>query len=134
MTYYNLFSRADRPELVCAVPEHRPVPNFIGDPPWTFVGRVKDRAIGSLRFDHEAAEVSVHYNGFYLFQLINASDLQLCVDKDKAKGALDEVTAHSKQRYREPPTVSWRLLAEIDQSSCRTPTRARVSQGMEISV
>jgi hypothetical protein len=134
MTNYNLFNRADRAELICAVPEHRPVPDFIRGQPWNFVGRVKDSAIGSLRSDHDAAATSVRYNGFYLFQLINASDLQLCVDQAGVKGAVNEVTARSKERYQEPPMVSWRLLAEFDQSGDRQLPQARVSENVESSV
>ena len=73
MCNYNLFRHADRAELLCAVPEVRPVPAFITGPPWSFAGRVRDCANGSSGFDHRAAEESVHFNGFYLFQLLNAS-------------------------------------------------------------
>lgn len=79
MCNYNLFGHANRAELLCAVPEARPVPAFITGPLWSFVGRVRDCANGSLGFDHRAAEGSVHYNGFYLFQLLNASDLKLWI-------------------------------------------------------
>jgi hypothetical protein len=127
MRNYNLFSRADRAELICAVPENWPVPAFIRGPPWSFVGRVTDCAIGPLRFNHEAAAASVQYNGFYLFQLINASDLQLCLDEDRAKRAVAEPTDRSKELYQAAPTVSWRLLAEFDRSISREPARARGS-------
>ena len=83
MCHYNLFRHADRTELICAVPEVRPVPAFITGPPWSFVGRVGDHAHGSSGFDHQSAEVSVNYNGFYLFQLINASDLEAWVDRGR---------------------------------------------------
>ena len=74
MRTYNLFRRADRDELICAVPEDRPVPSFIIGPPWEFVERGDESVIGSLNFNREAAEASVQWNGFYLFQLIHASD------------------------------------------------------------
>jgi hypothetical protein len=90
--------------------------------------------MGSLRLDHDAAAASVRYNGFYLFQLINASDLQLCVDQAGVKGAVNEVTARSKERYQETPMVSWRLLAEIDQSGDRQLSQARVSENVGTSV
>jgi hypothetical protein len=83
MCNYNLFRHADRTELICAVPEVRPVPAFITGPPWSFVGRVGDHADGSSGFDYQSAEVSVNYNGFYLFQLINASDLKAWIDQDR---------------------------------------------------
>jgi hypothetical protein len=85
MCHYNLFRHADRTELICAVPEVQPVPAFITGPPWSFVGRVGDHADRSSGFDHQSAEVSVNYNGFYLFQLINASDLKAWVDRDRRK-------------------------------------------------
>ena len=134
MTNYNLFSRADRAELICAVPENRPVPAFIRGPPWDFVGRLKDRAIGALKFNHEAAAASVQYNGFYLFQLINASDLQLCAEQDRAKGAVEEATARKKKRNQATLTVSRHLLTRFDQSSGRQAARARVSEDMDSRV
>jgi hypothetical protein len=81
MRIYNLFRRADRVELVCAIPEDRPVPDFVQGPAWQFSGRVEGATIGSSSFNREAAEASVRYNGFYFFQLINASDLQFRVDQ-----------------------------------------------------
>ena len=83
MCNYNLFRHSDRTELICAVPEVRPVPAFIMGPPWSFVGRARDYAGSSSGFDHQSAEVGVHYNGFYLFQLINASDLRSWIDQDR---------------------------------------------------
>jgi hypothetical protein len=83
MCNYNLFRHADRTELICAVPEVQPVPAFIAGPPWSFVGRVGDHADVSSGFDHQSAEVSVNYNGFYLFQLINTSDLDAWVDRGR---------------------------------------------------
>jgi hypothetical protein len=74
MCNYNLFSHPDRLELICAVPEIMPVPSFIAGPPWSFVGCVNDCASLSSGFNHRAAEESVRYNGFYLFQLSNSSD------------------------------------------------------------
>ncbi|WP_201861367.1 hypothetical protein [Microvirga soli] len=85
MCNYNLFRHADRAELICAVPEVRPVPAFITGPPWSFVGRVRDCAAGSPGFNHQAAEESVHFNGFYLFQLINTSDLRSWIDQDRRR-------------------------------------------------
>jgi len=82
MCAYNLFRQADRAELICAVPEVRPVPAFITGPEWNFAGRVRNCANGSSGFNRRAAEESVLYNGFYLFQLINASDLRAWIDHD----------------------------------------------------
>jgi hypothetical protein len=103
MRTYNLFCRADRDELICAVPEDRPVPSFITGPPWDFVGRVNGSVIGSLSFNHEAAEASVQWNGFYLFQLINVSDLHLKARPVSANVAADDAPASDKDPRREAP-------------------------------
>ena len=69
----SLSSRTDKPGVVCAVPEDRPVPDFIRGLPWRFAGRLHDRDIASLDFNREAAEKCVRYNGFYLFQMIRGA-------------------------------------------------------------
>src|SRR5688572_3221774 len=33
---YNLFRNRQRPEILCAVPEDHPVPNFLGPEEWVF--------------------------------------------------------------------------------------------------
>ncbi len=107
MRTYNLFRRADRDELICAVPEDRPVPSFITGPPWDFVGRVNESVIGSLSFNHEAAEASVQWNGFYLFQLVNGPDLRVKIRRGSAKEAADEASAggkHPRQKAPAPPS------------------------------
>lgn len=71
MTLYNLFRNAARPELVCAIPEDRPVPAFVRGPPWEYGGRIDTLEARPLRFNREAAEASIRYNGFYLFQAID---------------------------------------------------------------
>ena len=68
MTAYNLFRNASRPELLCAVSEHHPVPAFIRGPPWEYGGRIEAQEVCGIRFSAEAAEASIRYNGFYLFQ------------------------------------------------------------------
>ncbi len=103
MRDYNLFCRADRDELVCAVPEDRPVPSFITGPKWDFVGRVKENVIGSLSFNHEAAEASVHWNGFYLFQLINASDLHLKARQGSVTEITSDALTKGKDRRQKAP-------------------------------
>jgi hypothetical protein len=69
MRTYNLFRRKVSPDLACAVPEDHPVPSFI-NAGWEFVGRVGAMSRTACRFNHDAAEASVQFNGFYLFQLI----------------------------------------------------------------
>jgi hypothetical protein len=62
---YNLFRSRLEPDLVCAVPEDRPVPTFIKAPNWTYAGRTDAVAQGA--FDPEMARTAVRSNGFYLF-------------------------------------------------------------------
>jgi hypothetical protein len=77
MQTYNLFRRKNQEELACAVPVDRPLPTFLTDALWEFGGTTEGKPFCSWVFNREAAEASVRYNGFYLFQLIRASDVQL---------------------------------------------------------
>jgi hypothetical protein len=126
MRIYNLFRRADRVELVCAVPEDRPVPDFVQGPAWQFGGRVEGAAIGSSRFNREAAEASVRYNGFYFFQLINASDLQFRADQGGAERALHKAPIHGKDFRREIRMDPDRRRAAAERISERRAVWARV--------
>jgi hypothetical protein len=85
MCAYNLFRHTDRAELICAVPEVQPVPAFITGQAWSFAGCVQGCANGWSGFNRRAAEESVHYNGFYLFQLINGLDLNAWIDQDRRR-------------------------------------------------
>ncbi|GGE52479.1 hypothetical protein GCM10007276_31880 [Agaricicola taiwanensis] len=76
MRKVNLFCRADLPELVCAVPEDQPLPAFITTPAWGFVGRIAESKVHALSAHRPTTEPSTKLNGFYLFQLINLSDLR----------------------------------------------------------
>ena len=66
MRSYNLFRRKGQEGLVCAVPESRAVPPFIGGD-WTFGGRIESDS-APPGFDGRAAATAVRFNGFYLFQ------------------------------------------------------------------
>jgi hypothetical protein len=63
MLAYNLFRTRDS-DVVCAVPEDRPVPPFVHDGTWQFHGRVADESVAPLP---RAAQVAVRFNGFYIF-------------------------------------------------------------------
>ena len=102
MRTYNLFCRADRNELICAVPEDRPVPSFITGPPWDFVARVQESVIETMGYDHDAAEVSVQWNGFYLFQLTKALGLQLKDCQDIAAEAIDDAPLGARSHRKVP--------------------------------
>jgi hypothetical protein len=67
---YNLFRNRQRPELLCAVPEHRPVPNFLIREDWTFERPLRVAEPAPAGFEDRAATVGVRFNGFYLFQVI----------------------------------------------------------------
>jgi hypothetical protein len=105
MSTYNLFRGRERPELLCAAPEDAPVPAFITGPPWEFVGTVDDSSVSSMTFNHEAADVSVRFNGFYLFQLINASDLRLFVRGESEKDGAGETQARHGHSRRAIPSA-----------------------------
>jgi hypothetical protein len=62
MLTYNVF-RARGRDVLCAVPEDRPVPRFVSGDPWEFAGRIEEDAINLPR----AAKVAVAFNGFYIF-------------------------------------------------------------------
>jgi hypothetical protein len=65
---YNLFRNTQRPMLICAVPEHCPVPNFIDAQAWSFEHVLRSQDVPPPGFDDSAARAGVRYNGFYLFQ------------------------------------------------------------------
>ncbi|MFN3686741.1 hypothetical protein [Salinarimonas sp.] len=62
---YNLFSREDMPDLVCAVPEDRAVPAFLGDA-WLYRGRIAEPSRALPGFDMRAAAAGVRLVGYYL--------------------------------------------------------------------
>jgi hypothetical protein len=63
---YNLFQYSAC-DLLCAVPESRPVPGFIREPVWQFVGKLQDTEAAPTGFNEQAAQTGVRYNGFHLF-------------------------------------------------------------------
>ena len=130
MRNYNLFRRRDRAELICAVPEDTPVPAFIRGPPWELFGGVDDTGISSLTFNHDAAEASVRYNGFYLFQLINASDLQFLLKGGSSKRAIRGAEVRSGDCRRDSPWTRDRSRAEPGKSGERQPVRGPALEGV----
>ena len=67
---YNLFRNRQRPDLLCAVPEHRPVPSFLALKDWTYERTLHAANPPPAGFEARAATVGVRFNGFYLFQVI----------------------------------------------------------------
>jgi hypothetical protein len=66
---YNLFRNRQRPDILCAVPEHHPVPSFLVPEDWTFVRPLHAADMAPAGFEDRAATVGVRFNGFYLFQI-----------------------------------------------------------------
>lgn len=73
---YNLFRNKQRAALLCAVPEHRPVPTFLNPEQWTFERTLQASDVSPPGFEDRAAHVGVRFNGFYLFQ-VTASPRQM---------------------------------------------------------
>lgn len=66
---YNLFRNSRRPDLLCAVPEHCPVPAFLAPDDWMFARALHASDPAPAGFEDRAAKVGVRFNGFYLFQV-----------------------------------------------------------------
>lgn len=128
MRTYNLFNRTEQEELVCAVPEDWPVPSFIRGPPWEFAGRLEGTSVPTRSFNREAAATSVRYNGFYLFQLINRSDLQPHAHQRSSKGAIYQLPQRRTDLPREIPLVPTRRRAAMEQDGAPRQVRARWSE------
>jgi hypothetical protein len=71
---YNLFRNRQRPELLCAVPEDRPVPGFVDPDEWRFERALRPSDTSPPGFEERAAQVGVRFNGFYLFQITDSRE------------------------------------------------------------
>jgi len=65
---YYLFRNKQRPDILCAVPEDRPLPSFLG-PEWAFQQALRVAEPRPPGFNNRAAWTGVRFNGFYLFQV-----------------------------------------------------------------
>ena len=65
---YNVFRRKREPNLCCAVPQRRPVPEFIQGETWDFGWTIADPVTIPLGFQPEAAAEAMRLMGYYLFQ------------------------------------------------------------------
>ena len=124
MQTYNLFRRKNQEELACAVPVDRTLPTFLTDALWEFGGTTDDKPFCSWVFNREAAEASVRYNGFYLFQLIKAPDVQLPLRPLRAQ-SWREATARRDDLCRRIPTAPHLRDAPAQRTDHRSG-RARV--------
>lgn len=71
---YNLFRSKFWPELLCAVPEDRPVPSFIRPGQWLFERPLRPVDARPQGFYDRAAAAGSQMNGFYLFQSLAANE------------------------------------------------------------
>jgi len=69
---YNLFINKQRPEILCAVPEDRPIPSFISSEQWTYAGPLRPQDARLAGFNDKAAAAGIRFNGFHLFQVTTA--------------------------------------------------------------
>ena len=69
---YNLFRNKQRPEILCAVPEDRPVPGFLDPGQWRFERALRPSDMSPAGFEERAARAGVRFNGYYLFQLTDS--------------------------------------------------------------
>ncbi|WP_201274146.1 hypothetical protein [Microvirga brassicacearum] len=63
---YNAFRNREWPALICAVPQDRPVPDFITAEGWFVQPPAADDQAG-LKFREHLAQESAQLNGFYLY-------------------------------------------------------------------
>lgn len=70
---YNLFRNKRLPEVICAVPEDRPVPGFIDSERWSFEQSLHALDTCPPGFDSGAARAGARFNGFYLFYAFAAT-------------------------------------------------------------
>lgn len=64
---FNLFRHAADDPLCCAVSQCRPVPAFIQDERWAYVGTIDEGGNPPFGFQSEAARSADRWVGFYLF-------------------------------------------------------------------
>lgn len=95
---YNLFARKDAPELYCAIPEDRPVPEFI-DCDWQFKGSVDRSQHAPGGFISPVAAASVRMNGYYVFMRYDA--LQSPEDEREARSIFDNLAKQKRESEHE---------------------------------
>jgi hypothetical protein len=65
---YNLFRNKLRLNIMCAVPEHSPVPAFLTPEDWTFDQALRPADETPPGFCSRAAQMGAQFNSYYLFQ------------------------------------------------------------------
>jgi hypothetical protein len=72
---YNLFQNKERPELICAVPQDRPVPQFLVAERWSFARSLHPEESAPPGFRDRAATTGARFSGFYLFHFVSITHL-----------------------------------------------------------
>ncbi|GEP07332.1 hypothetical protein [Methylobacterium oxalidis] len=90
MTAYNLFRHSEKDELICAIPEDAPVLGFVRAPRWIFAGRIDTARSNPPPFDRSAAQESIKYNGYYLFQMVSSTMPSALAEESRIQTAADE--------------------------------------------
>lgn len=75
---YNLFRRSAEPDVLCAVPEDKPVPPFVTAPAWEYGGHMNRDDAAPAIFRSRAVATAIRFNGFYLLhraKVVEASPL-----------------------------------------------------------
>jgi hypothetical protein len=70
---FNLFRNRLRPKIICAVPEHSPVPSFINPEDWAFDQVLRPADVTPVGFCDRAAQAGARFNSYYLFQTTGAA-------------------------------------------------------------
>jgi hypothetical protein len=65
---FNLFRNRLRPKIICAVPEHSPIPSFINPDDWGFDQVLRPADMAPVGFCSRAAQAGARFNSYYLFQ------------------------------------------------------------------
>ncbi len=65
---YNLFRRRAEPDILCAVPEDKPVPAFVAAPAWEYGGHINSGGGKAGGFRTRAISSAIRFDGFYLLR------------------------------------------------------------------
>ncbi len=70
---FNLFRNRLRPMIICAVPEHSPIPSFINSDDWRFDQVLRPADVTPVGFRSRTAQAGARFNSYYLFQTTAAA-------------------------------------------------------------
>ena len=108
---YNLFRYEPGPDLLCAVPEERPVPPFLDGQVWTYAGALRAGDVPPAGFFHAEADSGAQLNGFYLFHTAGRSAGEGPVPERKPR-VRSGLRAAGSDRFHPPqPRTFQELLA-----------------------